>query len=365
MQLWGLHAIDLALVVDLPRRRPVARQARRRESRDARRLLPGGPEAREGLPVLPELRHRRPTPDQAVAVSREVYRQGIGGMWIQSLVLFLTPFYWFTVLLFRRVRLTTMGDYFAERFQSRFLARVLRGVHARPLGADRRRHRLCSSPAKTMVAMTPKAGRALHARRARRASLEFTELQPDRAREPPRRSPRTERTRWPTYCGRSSSAANCARSCRTSTRPGSIIGLRASSWAPTRCWEASSAAALTDAIQGTADRRLLGAAHTRRAVPHRRPRRPARRVVPAHMFELFGSASLSDHAWFTVDWPWSPPTWCRSSPSSSGMQTAGSATNEFTARIGMIGGMFAQADPDAVLGAGGPDRGRPVRRHTG
>ena len=34
--------------------------------------------------------------DQAVAVSREVYRQGIGGMWIQSLVLFLTPFYWFT-----------------------------------------------------------------------------------------------------------------------------------------------------------------------------------------------------------------------------------------------------------------------------
>jgi SSS family solute:Na+ symporter len=34
--------------------------------------------------------------DQAVAVSREIYRQGIGGMWIQYLVLFLTPFYWFT-----------------------------------------------------------------------------------------------------------------------------------------------------------------------------------------------------------------------------------------------------------------------------
>ena len=57
--------------------------------------------------------------DQAVAVSREIYRQGIGGMWIQYLVLFLTPFYWFTVFLFRRVRLTTLGDYFTERFRSR------------------------------------------------------------------------------------------------------------------------------------------------------------------------------------------------------------------------------------------------------
>ena len=59
--------------------------------------------------------------DQAVAVSREIYRQGIGGMWIQFLVLFLTPFYWFTTLFFRRVRLTTIGDYFTERFRSEFL----------------------------------------------------------------------------------------------------------------------------------------------------------------------------------------------------------------------------------------------------
>jgi SSS family solute:Na+ symporter len=41
--------------------------------------------------------------DQAVAVSREIYRQGIGGMWIQYLVLFLTPFYWFTTFFFRRI----------------------------------------------------------------------------------------------------------------------------------------------------------------------------------------------------------------------------------------------------------------------
>jgi hypothetical protein len=59
--------------------------------------------------------------DQAVIVSREVYRQGIGGMWIQYLVLFLTPFYWFTTCFFRRVRLVTIGDFFSERFRSKFL----------------------------------------------------------------------------------------------------------------------------------------------------------------------------------------------------------------------------------------------------
>ncbi|HUU51390.1 MAG TPA: hypothetical protein VMW92_00060 [Candidatus Heimdallarchaeota archaeon] len=59
--------------------------------------------------------------DQAVAVSREIYRQGIGGMWIQFLVLFLTPFYWFTTFFFRRIWLTTIGDYFNERFNSKSL----------------------------------------------------------------------------------------------------------------------------------------------------------------------------------------------------------------------------------------------------
>jgi SSS family solute:Na+ symporter len=59
--------------------------------------------------------------DQAVAVAREVYRQGIGGMWIQYLVLFLTPFYWFTTAFYRRVRQVTLGDFYTERFQSRFL----------------------------------------------------------------------------------------------------------------------------------------------------------------------------------------------------------------------------------------------------
>jgi len=92
--------------------------------------------------------------DQAVAVSREVYRQGIGGMWIQFLVLFLTPFYWFSTFFFRRVRLTTIGDFFSERFRSKFLGAayavffLLLSVLGGGVGY--------MVAAKTMMAMTPK-----------------------------------------------------------------------------------------------------------------------------------------------------------------------------------------------------------------
>jgi Na+/proline symporter len=92
--------------------------------------------------------------DQTVAVTREIYRQGIGGMWIQFLVLFLTPFYWFTTFFFRRVRLVTIGDFFSERFRSRFLGAayavffVLMSVLGGGVGYI--------VAAKTVMAMTPK-----------------------------------------------------------------------------------------------------------------------------------------------------------------------------------------------------------------
>jgi solute:Na+ symporter, SSS family len=94
------------------------------------------------------------SPDQAVVVSREIYRQGIGGMWIQYLVLFLTPFYWFTVFWFRRVRLVTIGDYFEERFRSRFLAAAFAAfslvMAVIGIGVG------YMVAAKTMMALTPK-----------------------------------------------------------------------------------------------------------------------------------------------------------------------------------------------------------------
>ncbi len=58
----------------------------------------------------------------AVVVSSEVFRQGVGGLWIGFQTLFLTPFYWFSTVWYRRVRLITMADLFVDRFNSKSLA---------------------------------------------------------------------------------------------------------------------------------------------------------------------------------------------------------------------------------------------------
>lgn len=58
----------------------------------------------------------------AASISSEVFRQGVGGVWIGFQTLFLTPFYWFSGVWFRRVRLITMGDLFTDRFRTKSIA---------------------------------------------------------------------------------------------------------------------------------------------------------------------------------------------------------------------------------------------------
>jgi len=60
--------------------------------------------------------------DQAAGVAREIYRQGLSGMWFQNLPLLFTPFYWFVSVLQRRARYVGPGDIYLHRFESRFLA---------------------------------------------------------------------------------------------------------------------------------------------------------------------------------------------------------------------------------------------------
>jgi SSS family solute:Na+ symporter len=59
--------------------------------------------------------------DQAAGVTREIYRQGLPGLWFQNLTLFLTPFYWFTSILQKRARYIGPGDLYLHRFESKTL----------------------------------------------------------------------------------------------------------------------------------------------------------------------------------------------------------------------------------------------------
>ncbi len=59
--------------------------------------------------------------DTGPSVATTTMNNGASGIWSALMMLFSTPSYWFTGVWYRRLRLLSMGDFFTERFNSRFL----------------------------------------------------------------------------------------------------------------------------------------------------------------------------------------------------------------------------------------------------
>ena len=270
--------------------------------------------------------------DQAVAVSREIYRQGIGGMWIQYLVLFLTPFYWFSTFFFRRVRLTTIGDYFTERFKSK------------PLGGSYAVFILLLSilgggvgymvAAKTMMAMTPKPADKLSVEE--RLSIEqFHEYRQLRDKVEQGLSPE-EKIRYEILNEKNKHGE--LRSFVSYTDPLFFYFIYAIIVSIYTMLGGFKAAAITDAIQG-----ILIITFSLILIPVGLSKiggfSGLHASVPDYMFELFGSISMSEYAWYTI-LAMVLANLVSIIAVAPGMATAGSAKNEMTARFGMIAGMF-------------------------
>jgi SSS family solute:Na+ symporter len=270
--------------------------------------------------------------DQAIVVSREVYRQGIGGMWIQYLVLFLTPFYWFTTGFFRRVRLVTIGDFFEERFKSKFLAAafavftLFMAFLGNGVGY--------MVAAKTMMALTPKPAAKYTVQEKLSVDLfrEYRELQQKAASglsagEQARLAELTERSK-----------RDELRAFISYTDPVAIYTIYTVIVAIYTMMGGFLAAAITDVIQG-----ILLTTFSVMLIPIALSRiggfAGLHASVPDFMFRLFGSGATSEYAWYTI-LAMVLSNLVSIIAVASGMQTAGSAKNEMTARVGMIGGMF-------------------------
>ena len=270
--------------------------------------------------------------DQAVAVSREIYRTGIGGMWIQYLVLFLTPFYWFSVFFFRRIRLTTIGDYFTERFNSKSLGAsyaifiLLMSILGGGIGY--------MIAAKTMMAMTPKSPEQLS--HEERLSVEqFREYQTFRTRLDKGLS-QQEQIRYDELNEKNKRGE--LHSFISHTNPIFFYFIYAVIVGIYTMLGGFRAAAITDAIQG-----FLIITFSMILIPiglHKIGGFSGLHAsVPDYMFELFGSVTMSEYAWYTI-LGMVLANLVSIIAVAPGMQTAGSAKNEMTARFGMIGGMF-------------------------
>jgi len=270
--------------------------------------------------------------DQAVALSREIYRQGIGGMWIQYLVLFLTPFYWFTTAFLRRCRLVTLGDFFTERFRSKFLggafavftlvmAFVGGGVSYMVAG-------------KTTQALTPKP-EAQYTAAERESVVLFREYQ-DLRKILPGGMTAEQKARYETLNDRNKKGE--LKSFISYTNPLVVYLIFAGVVSAYTVMGGFIAAAITDIVQGffivifSLMLIPLGLARVGGfAGLHAR--------VPDFMFNLFGSVTTSEYAWYTI-LAMILANLVSIIASAPGMQTAGSARNENSARFGMIGGMF-------------------------
>jgi SSS family solute:Na+ symporter len=270
--------------------------------------------------------------DQAIVVSREVYRQGIGGMWIQYLVLFLTPFYWFTTGFFRRVRLVTIGDFFSERFKSKFLGgafavfTLFMAFLGNGVGY--------MVAAKTMMALTPKPAARYSVQEKASVDLfnEYRTLQQKSAGG----LTADEQKRLDELAERSKKDE--LRSFISYTDPVTIYLVYTVIVALYTMMGGFLAAAITDVIQG-----LLLTTFSVMLIPIALARiggfASLHAAVPDFMFRLFGSGQTSEYAWYTI-LAMVLSNLVSIIAVATGMQTAGSAKNETTARVGMIGGMF-------------------------
>jgi SSS family solute:Na+ symporter len=270
--------------------------------------------------------------EQAVAVSREIYRQGIGGMWIQFLMLFVTPFYWFTCLFFRRVRLTTIGDFFTERFKSPFLGGsyavfiLLLSLLGGAIGY--------MAAAKTMMAMTPKSVEQYTPEE--RQSIEdfkaYRELSSQRDRD---LTP-DERILYDELHEKNKRGE--LRSFVSHTNPVLFYFIYAIIVGIYTMLGGFRAATITDTIQG-----ILIIIFSLMLIPIGLVRiggfSGLHATVPDYMFELFGSVTMSEYAWYTI-LSMVLANLVSIIAVATGMQTAGSAKDETTARIGMLGGTF-------------------------
>ncbi len=121
MSFLGLHLIDWAIIaLYLAALVVIGRWTERRASRSTKDFFQANRSF--GCGIMSFLNFgNMVSADQAAGVTREIYRQGLQGVWFQNLVLFITPFYWFTSVLQRRARYLAPGDIYEHRFESKFL----------------------------------------------------------------------------------------------------------------------------------------------------------------------------------------------------------------------------------------------------
>jgi SSS family solute:Na+ symporter len=331
--LFGLHWLDLLLIAVYVAVLCLIGYRLRRQQRSQEEFFLAGRRLRTLVQFFLSFGNTT-NADQAVAIAREVYRQGLGGMWIQFLVLFLTPFYWFIATLYRRARLLTLSDFFIERFRSPGLARlyaaftILMAVFGGAVSFI--------VVGKTLSALLVKPPELYTAEERQQVEL-FAEYQ--RLRQiPPEQLSEAERQRFWQLHERAKRGE--LQSTISAVKPAVLYLSFALLVAFYTLLGGFAAAAWTNVLQGVllilfsvlllpAGLHAVGGF----AGLHQR--------LPEHFFLLFGSSTLTDYGLLTV-LAMSVANLVSIIAAAPLLPIAGSASSERAARIGLLGGVFAK-----------------------
>jgi SSS family solute:Na+ symporter len=267
----------------------------------------------------------------APTMATGVYKQGAGGTWLSFWPILNTPIYWFLAVWWRRTRLITAQDQFIERFNSKKLAlfSAMVGVLLAPLGAGLGN----VITFKVAAAMFPKP-EAEYTQSERGQIRDYHEYARLKSGFEAGKLASGERVRFAELNERHE--AGNLPSYISYLKPNSFYIFYTLVVCLLVIMGGIKATAVTDAICGVVviifsiflipiGLESIGGFGA------------LREKVPAHMFDLFGSPTMSDYAWYTI--------LALILMGMAGITTPGGcgvAIDEKTARIGLLGGAFSR-----------------------
>lgn len=272
-------------------------------------------------------------PSGATATASSVYRNGIGGIWLILAALFLTPYYWFMNVWFRRCRLTTMADLFEARFGSRFLpalyATVAIGLSVLGIGFGN----VVALKTLQPIMIKPESAQTAQDRESIARYHEFKSLQKEQAALPSWKRDRYDLLKGLYDRGLLSPHASYLDPVvfyvLSSLLVASFIvlgGLTAS--AMVDCLQAVLVMIISIILIpfGLARTGGFSGLHAR---------------LPGHVFEIFGGAAGGDYTWYSIC-AFLFMSFVGINAAYGNMNIGGSARNELAARLGAVTGGFGK-----------------------
>ncbi|HEY2845505.1 MAG TPA: hypothetical protein VGJ09_17710, partial [Bryobacteraceae bacterium] len=332
MIIWGLHLIDLLILAGFLIAILVVGVRVSRGVKHEGDFYLGGRKLGRTLQFFLNFGNATDT-NGAVVMASEVFRQGVGGMWLSLQTLFITPFFWFTQPWFRRARVITMADLFVDRFNSKAVASAYAAFNICVAllllgGGNRGSFEVCA-------AMMTKPESAYTAQDRQRVDgfREYQRLKPIIATLAPDQQKRFDELDNLARRGELSAAISYIKPipfylcyCLVVAIYIMLGGLKA--------------AAITDAVQGVlilvmsiilipTGLARIGGVHA------------LHQMLPASTFHLAGTAASSEYAWYSIV-AITLGSLIQILGLSHNMSAGGSARDEDTARFGMIGGGFTK-----------------------